>query len=93
MGKKIDRSVKGLHEALFNMIEKLSDDELQGEKLVGMIDRSDAIVRSAAQLNSAYDKAIKAAQMVHAASPKSGEAAALLLEVTGHPGVAALEKK
>jgi len=93
MGKKIDRSVKGINEALFDMIDRLSDEDLKGAELVSMINRSDAIVRSVSQINNTVDKTIKAAQLMHAASPKNSVAVKLLLEIVGESGVAAIEKK
>jgi len=93
MGKKIDRSVRGINEALFDMIDRLSDESLKGAELVSMIDRSDAVVRSAAQINNTMDTAINAAKLMFAANPKADKAVRLLLDAVGESGVAAIEKK
>jgi len=93
MGKKIDRSVKGINEALFDMIDRLSDENLKGAELVSTIDLSDAIVRNVSQINNTMNTAIKAAQLMFAANPKADKAVGLLLDAVGEPGVDAVERK
>jgi hypothetical protein len=93
MGKKIDRSVKGINEALFDMIDRLSDENLKDAALASMIDRSDAIARNVSQINNTIDKAIKVAQLMHAANPKSGKNVRLLLDAVGISDADVIEAK
>ncbi|GBU21051.1 hypothetical protein R80B4_00940 [Fibrobacteres bacterium R8-0-B4] len=91
----MERNVKGLSDALFASLERLSDDSLKGAELVSEIDRADAKVRVVSQVNKTMDMMFKAARMLHETDAKNPRAQELLLEAVGKSGggVAAIEKK
>jgi len=95
MGKKIERSVKGVNEALFDMLEKLSDDELQGERLSSMICRSQEVCNVVSKINQTMDTAFKAAKLLSETDPKNANIPGLLMDAVGKTsgGVAVVEKK
>lgn len=77
------QSVQSINKVLFDVLEKLADDDLQGQKLVNTIDRANCITAVVAEINKTADTMFKAAKLLHETDAKNPKISGLLLGAVG----------